>query len=112
MSQTGRSQSGREYTVTKEFTATGRDDSTHKTLPTPSDPRLWMVKCYKTGFEKEFCANLINKFHHLVQQKGPGYLNEVPIYSVFASDAAKGNVWIEAFREIDVREFIQGMRGL
>jgi len=121
MSMGGMSQTNKSRTA-MEFTGTGRefsdramrmgDDSTHKTLPQPNDPRLWMVKCYKSGFEKEFCANLINKFAHLVNTKGPGYLDEVPIYSVFASDAAKGQIWIEAFREIDVREFIQGMRGL
>jgi len=87
-------------------------DSAHKTLPSASDPRLWMVKCYKTGLEQQFCANLINKFHFMVQKEGPEYLNKVPIYSVFAADAAKGYVWIEAHREIDVREYIKGIRGL
>lgn len=85
-------------------------DATHKTLPTTTDPKLWRVKCFKTGIEKEFCANLINKFWHLVQSQGPAYLEDIPVYSVFAADATKGFVYIEAHREIDVRNYIKGIR--
>eukprot|EP00397_Hematodinium_sp_SG-2012_P001153 GEMP01001154.1.p1 GENE.GEMP01001154.1~~GEMP01001154.1.p1 ORF type:complete len:1304 (+),score=323.21 GEMP01001154.1:91-3912(+) len=87
-------------------------DAAHKTLPMESDPRLWRVKCYKNGFEKEYCANLVNKFWHMVQTHGESYLEEIPIYSVFAADAAKGYVYIEAHREIDVRNYIKGIRAL
>lgn len=73
-------------------------------FPTISDPLLWLVKC-KQGSEREACICLMNKYLVLKRQGKP--LN---IISATISDKVQGHLYIEAFREVHVRDAIKGLR--
>eukprot|EP00441_Pelagodinium_beii_P041844 CAMPEP_0197631774 /NCGR_PEP_ID=MMETSP1338-20131121/8832_1 /TAXON_ID=43686 ORGANISM="Pelagodinium beii, Strain RCC1491" /NCGR_SAMPLE_ID=MMETSP1338 /ASSEMBLY_ACC=CAM_ASM_000754 /LENGTH=1441 /DNA_ID=CAMNT_0043203305 /DNA_START=30 /DNA_END=4356 /DNA_ORIENTATION=+ len=75
------------------------------TVPDPNDPKLWCVKTF--GPEKELCMSLLFKAVGVLQNGG-----DCPIYSVFCSPHLRGYIYIEAFREADVKELIKGIRGV
>lgn len=73
-------------------------------FPTLSDPLLWLVKC-KQGSEREACICLMNKYLALKQQGKP-----LHILSATVSDKVQSHMYIEAFKEVHVREAIKGLR--
>lgn len=73
-------------------------------FPSLSDPFLWLVKC-KLGSEREACICLMNKYLALKKQGKP--LN---IISATISDKVQGHLYVEAFKEVHVRDAIKGLR--
>jgi len=79
-------------------------------LPRQSDPKLWCVKCF--GGEQEV-LNCLNVKLYLEWKKAltAGHSKYVaPIYSAFCSELIKGYVYIEAFKEQELRSFLMGVR--
>lgn len=74
-------------------------------VPAEQDPKMWRCKSYAD--EKSLCMALINKAGNWFAQR-----KEVPIFSVFFSAHQRGYIYIEAFREAVVREFVKGIRGI
>jgi transcription elongation factor SPT5 len=66
------------------------------------DPKLWLVKC-KIGKERQNCLTLLQKYYY--QNKS----QNLKIFSAFSIDALKGYIYIEAFKEANVREAIAGI---
>ena len=75
-------------------------------LPNISDPALWIVKCRPTK-EKWWATCLMNKFMDLRWRGEP-----IQILSVTVSDRVEGMLYIEAFKEGNVREAIKGITGI
>mmetsp|Transcript_21739 Transcript_21739/g.48679 ORF Transcript_21739/g.48679 Transcript_21739/m.48679 type:complete len:1522 (+) Transcript_21739:74-4639(+) len=82
-----------------------RGDTTAYVVPDPKDPKLWSVKTFAP--ERELCISLMLKSNECMAKGIP-----IPIFSVFFSPHLRGYVYIEAFKESDVRSFIKGIRGL
>ncbi|XP_074270768.1 putative transcription elongation factor SPT5 homolog 2 [Silene latifolia] len=70
-------------------------------LPSVYDPKLWMVKCLP-GHEKEVAASLMQKS----VDKG----SEMRILSAIALDHLQNYIYVEAYKEADVKEACKGMR--
>jgi len=81
-------------------------DDMMKPLPSSKDPKLWLVKCQK-GFERQSCMSLMNKSIDLAKKGQP-----LSILSVTCSDKVEQFVYIEAFKEIHVKEAIAGLNFL
>lgn len=77
----------------------GEEEDTNQRLPKPEDPKLWLVKCRK-GKERENVQLLLKKY--FFNNKAFG----LKIFSVFSINALKGYIYIEAFKEANVREAI------
>jgi transcription elongation factor len=90
----------------REAMSSGKVGMSHgQHLPTPSDPRLFMVKCL-TGKERILSFQLMNKARSLTRRgKTP------QIFSVTAT-STRGYIYVEAYREDVVKKFIQGIAGL
>ena len=73
--------------------------------PKPSDPHLWLVKC-RIGKEKDSVNDLLHKY--FFNHKSAN----LKIFSAVSIDALKGYIYIEAFKEANVREAIAGMSNL
>lgn len=69
-------------------------------LPSVKDPRLWQVGV-KKGQERVATMSLMNKAIHFAQKNEP-----LSILSVTCSDNVDGFIYVEAFKEIHVREAI------
>ena len=76
-----------------------------KCLPTISDPKLWLIKV-KIGKERECVENLYHKYFARNQGKDP---NNIKIFSAASIDSLKGYIYVEAFKESNVREAILNM---
>lgn len=72
-------------------------------LPSVKDPRLWQVRVKKGG-EKMATMSLMNKSIDFAQKGSP-----LAILSVSASDNVEGFIYVEAFKEIHVKEAIKGL---
>ncbi|KAK9757508.1 hypothetical protein RND81_01G167100 [Saponaria officinalis] len=70
-------------------------------LPSVCDPKLWMVKCLP-GHERELAASLMQKS----VDKG----SELRILSAVALDHLQNYIYVEAYKEADVKEACKGMR--
>ncbi len=72
-------------------------------LPSVNDPRLWQVRV-KRGSEKLVCMSLMNKCIDYAK-KG----QHLSILSVTCSENVEGFVYVEAFKDIHVKEAIKGL---
>jgi len=72
-------------------------------LPSASDPRLWMVKV-KRNNEKLCALSLMNKTIDFASKGKP-----LSILSVSAPENVEGYIYVEAFKEIHVKEAIKGL---
>eukprot|EP00930_Biecheleria_cincta_P047509 TRINITY_DN32953_c0_g1_i1.p1 TRINITY_DN32953_c0_g1~~TRINITY_DN32953_c0_g1_i1.p1 ORF type:complete len:208 (+),score=23.98 TRINITY_DN32953_c0_g1_i1:128-751(+) len=75
------------------------------TVPHPSDPKLWCIKTF--GPEAQLCISLMWKSF-----KGMLYGKDPPIHSVFYSSHLRGYMYIEAYKESDVKDFVKGIQGI
>eukprot|EP00440_Ansanella_granifera_P016863 gb/GFBE01018324.1/.p1 GENE.gb/GFBE01018324.1/~~gb/GFBE01018324.1/.p1 ORF type:complete len:1512 (+),score=383.19 gb/GFBE01018324.1/:1-4536(+) len=101
-----RAERGEDVMSNRSFHRPAQDKVTHTvTVPEPDDPKLWCVHTF--GPEKELCISLMYKAFEAMTKGTP-----LPIYSVFFSPHLRGYIYIEAFREADVKEFIKGIRGM
>lgn len=73
-------------------------------IPTAKDPSLWFVKC-KRGSEKLACISLLNKAFMKARQKQP-----LLILSVTCLNHLKGHIYIEAYKEVHVRQAVEGLQ--
>lgn len=80
-------------------------DEINDKQPKLTDPKLWLVKC-KMGKEKESVNDLLHKYFF------NNKVSNLKIFSALAIDALKGYIYIEAFKEANVREAIAGMGSL
>lgn len=72
-------------------------------LPTSSDPNLWLVKC-RLGLEIETVF--------LLTRKCLNSGKDFDTMSVVAPEGLKGFIYVEAHKEVHVRELIDGVRAL
>lgn len=82
-----------------------KSDYLNNKQPKPSDPHLWLVKC-KIGKEKDSVSDLLHKYFYNHKSAN------LKIFSALSIDALKGYIYIEAFKEANVREAIAGMSNL
>lgn len=75
--------------------------------PNISDPKLWLIKC-RIGKERECVQNLYHKYFFYNK---PGNI-KIKILSAMSFDSLKGYIYIEAYKEANVREAIMGMSNL
>jgi len=72
-------------------------------FPTPKDPFLWQVKV-RIGTEKESCVSLLHKFNALKHTK-----KALNIISACTFNNIPNCVYVEAFKEVNVRDAIKGL---
>lgn len=87
------------FTDEEEEEEMGRDGL----QPSVSDPRLWQVRV-KRGLERQVCMSLINKSIDYARKGSP-----LAILSATCNENVEGYIYIEAFKEIHVREGIKGL---
>lgn len=75
-------------------------------MPTPRDPKLWVIRCAE-GAEREVVVCLLQKCYDYAAKGQP-----LLIKSVFCKDQLKGYLYIEAFKEAPVKEALKGMRSV
>lgn len=73
-------------------------------LPTIKDPRLYMVRCTKPGYERKAIFSLLQKKFNM-QRKGI----ELGILSAVAPEHLKGRIYIEAFSASQVQLAVNGL---
>ncbi|EFC40993.1 predicted protein [Naegleria gruberi] len=78
-------------------------------LPTPEDPKLFLVKC-KQGKEKEAVMTLLQK--HFSVKHSPNKKDRLLITSALFIEGFKGKIYIEAQKEVHVRHAIEGLSHL
>lgn len=74
--------------------------------PSIKDPRLWQIRV-KRGLEKQVVMSLINKSIDFAKKGQP-----LAILSATCTDNVEGYIYIEAFKEIHVREAIKGLSAI
>ena len=74
--------------------------------PSISDPKLWLVKC-KIGKERECVQNLYHKYFNFNSKQSQNL--SIKILSAASFDSLKGYIYIEAFKEANVREALIGI---
>ena len=74
--------------------------------PGKDDPRLWQVRV-KRGLERQVCMSLINKSIDFAKKGHP-----LAILSATCTENVEGFIYIEAFKEIHVREAIKGLSAI
>lgn len=72
-------------------------------LPSVEDPSLWQVRV-KRGCEKQATLQLMNKAIHKARDG-----QHLSILSVTCTDKVEGFIYVEAFKEIHVKEAIAGL---
>ena len=72
-------------------------------LPSTEDPKLWIVKV-KKNHERVACIALLNKSIDFQRRGKP-----LSILSATSSDTTEGQIYVEAFKEIHVREACAGL---
>ncbi|KDD73411.1 hypothetical protein H632_c2203p0, partial [Helicosporidium sp. ATCC 50920] len=75
-------------------------------LPTPTDPKLWVVRCAE-GAERETVVCLMQKSYDLAAKNAP-----LLIKSALCHDHLKGYFYVEALRESHVTEALTGLRAV
>ncbi|KAA8904675.1 hypothetical protein FN846DRAFT_952251 [Sphaerosporella brunnea] len=73
-------------------------------LPSVQDPNIWGVKC-KVGKEKEIIFNIWQRMEKNENTKHP-----LPIVSVFEREAMPGYIYVEAYKQSDVMEALEGVQ--
>ncbi|GAB4821977.1 hypothetical protein N2152v2_009023 [Parachlorella kessleri] len=73
-------------------------------LPTPADPKLWVVRCGE-GQEREAIVCLLQKCYDLANKGQP-----LLIKSAFCQDHLQGYFYVEAHKEAHVKEALRGLR--
>ncbi|EFJ43471.1 hypothetical protein VOLCADRAFT_106802 [Volvox carteri f. nagariensis] len=73
-------------------------------LPTPNDPKLWLVTC-KAGHEREAVVQLLQKSYTMAERGAP-----LRILSAVALDHLPGFIYVEAAKESHVMDAIRGLR--
>lgn len=68
-------------------------------LPQISDPKLWLLKLKKSGFEKKIAMSILNKSIAMAQSSAGKRLS---ILSACAIDNLPGYIYVEAFKEAHV----------
>lgn len=68
--------------------------------PSVSDPKLFMVKC-KIGKEQELVIRVLQKCVEMKKQT---------VFSAFTNGHSKGCFYMEAYRDVHVKEVIAGLR--
>lgn len=71
--------------------------------PSIKDPLIWQVRV-KRGLEKQVCMSLINKSIDFAKKGHP-----LGIQSATCTDNVEGYIYIEAFKDLHVREAIKGL---
>jgi len=79
------------------------DEGKRKNLPGNDDPKLWQVRV-KRNFERVAVIALLNKSIDF-QRKG----NPLYILSATCSDSTEGYIYVEAWKEANVREACAGL---
>ncbi|EER13996.1 histidyl-tRNA synthetase, putative [Perkinsus marinus ATCC 50983] len=74
-------------------------------LPEPSDSKLFLVKCFDIGHEREIITRLSTKYEQF-RKKGV----KTGILSAFASDSLKGYIYIEGKSVNHIKRFVTGIR--
>ncbi|CAK9291026.1 unnamed protein product [Gordionus sp. m RMFG-2023] len=83
------------------------EDITHQgLLPGIKDPNLWMIKC-RIGEEKATVVQLMRKFIAYQFTDEP-----LQITSVICKEGLKGYIYIESFKQSQVKQAIKGMGNL
>lgn len=72
-------------------------------LPSVNDPRLWQVRV-KRGCERQAVIQLMNKSIEFARQA-----KHLSILSVTCTEKVEGFIYVEAFKEIHVKEAITGL---
>ena len=72
-------------------------------LPSVSDPRLWQVRV-KRGQERQAAFQLMNKSIEFAKRG-----QHLSILSVTSTDKVEGYVFVEAFKDIHVKEAVKGL---
>lgn len=72
-------------------------------LPSTNDPSLWQV-LVKRGYEKQACMALLNKSIEFARRGTP-----LSILSVTSSEQTEGYIFVEAFREVHVRQACENL---
>ena len=72
-------------------------------MPAVHDPRLWQVRV-KRGLEKQATLALMNKSVDFARRG-----QHLSILSVTCSENVEGFIYVEAFKEIHVKEAIKGL---
>jgi len=67
-------------------------------LPSVDDPKLWQVRV-KRKFERMACMALLNKCADFASRGKPLF-----IFSATSSDSTEGWIYVEAFKEIHVKD--------
>lgn len=78
------------------------EEAIYNRQPKITDPKLWLVKC-KKGKERQNVQTLLQKYFFNNQS-----LN-LKIFSAFSIDALKGYIYVEAYKEANVREAVAGI---
>ena len=79
------------------------DSERQRQLPSVNDPRIWQVRV-KRGQERMATLSLMNKcIDHA--KKG----QHLAITSVTCTDKVEGFIYVEAFKEIHVKQAIKGL---
>lgn len=71
-------------------------------LPSVEDPKLWQVRVMK-NFERIGCMALLNKSIDFAQKGKP-----LSILSATSSDSTEGYIFVEAFKEIHIKQAMKG----
>lgn len=72
-------------------------------LPSVNDPRLWQVRV-KRGCERQATMQLMNKSIEFAKRG-----KHLSILSVTCTEKVEGFIYVEAFKEIHVKEAIKGL---
>jgi len=72
-------------------------------LPSVSDPKLWQVRV-KRNHERIACMALLNKCADFAARGKP-----LLIFSATSSDSSEGWIYVEAFKEIHVKDACAGL---
>jgi transcription elongation factor SPT5 len=75
-------------------------------LPSVQDPNIWGVKC-KLGKEREIIFNIFAKMEHQEGTRQP-----LPIVSAFEREAMPGYIYIEAYKQSDVMDALNGIQNV
>lgn len=82
----------------EDYVGLHEDVIVQSNLPSTRDPKLWQVRV-KKNFEKIAVMALLNKSIDFAKRGQP-----LSILSVTSSDSTEGYIFIEAFKEIHVKE--------
>jgi len=74
-------------------------------VPNAKDPKMFCCKTF--GPERDLILSLLNKSRQCFLEGKP-----VPIHSAFFAPHLRGYIYIEAFKEAEIRKFIRGIYGI